>query len=135
MPLCAKALAVDLQREEQDGGDGKRDEGELPIDPRGHVDHAGDGHDCGKERDQAADGDGLDGGGVVLDPVRGVRRSPRIVIRERETFGVVEKTAAELKEQLLAGVSGQHQAAELLQLLEERDEYEEPCRNQQDTGL
>ena len=133
--MRAEPLAVDPHRDEQDGGDCERDEGELPIDSRSDVDHPGDRHGRGEKRNQAGDRDVLDGLSVVLDPVRGVRRSPRIVIREREALRMREQAAPELKEQLLASVGGQHQVAGLLHLLEKRDQHEEPCRHEQDARL
>jgi hypothetical protein len=135
VPLTAKTPPVETHREEENRDDGERDEGKLPIDPCGDIDHAGDGHGRSEERDEAGDGDVLDSGGVVLDPVRGVCRAARIVIREREALRVAEQPAAELEKKLLAGGGGQHQPAEFLHLFEQRDEDEESRRDQQDTRL
>ena len=119
------------RREGQDGRDSDRHERQLEVDPGGHVDHGDKRGGRRNQRDQTLDRDVLERLGVLLHPVRGVRRANPVVIGKREALALLKQLVAEVQQELLARVRLQNRVAEVLDLGENGDRGEHECREDQ----
>ena len=129
--LATHARAIDARHEKQRRRDGQRDEGELPVQPRGHGDHRHEGDRRGGERNDGFDHNILDRGGVLLDAVDGVGGSSRVVIRGGQPLDLVHEAGSEPEDQPLPDVGAQQRARERLHLTDRCHGHEQADRQQQ----
>src|SRR5690606_10981493 len=87
------------------------------------------------ERNQAVNGDVLDGRDVVLDPVQRVARAACVVQRQREPLHVVEQTGTEAQREPLARIGPQERGRCALRVGEQCDRDHEQRAEGEDGDL
>ena len=117
-PLAAQAPPKHTRDENGARRDREGDQGQRPVDPGHDVDHGDERDRGGDERDEALREDVLDGLSVALDPVRRVRRAPRVVIGEGDALDVMEEPGPEVQDQPLLDPGPEQRAPQSLELAE-----------------
>ena len=105
--LPAQPGSIEPGRQEQRRRHGQGHDRQLPIQPQHHVDHADEGGGRAYRGDETLDDDLLEGRGIVLNPVHGVRRARRVMIRQRQPLEMAKHRTAELQDERFAGRGGE----------------------------
>ena len=133
-PLAAHAPPIDARQDEERRRNRQGDERELPVEVGGDRDHRREGDRRRREGNGALDHDVLDRQRVVLDPVEGVGRSLRVVVREGQALDLVHESRPEIEDQPLPDPGAQERTGDDLQLTDRRDDHKQANREQQDRG-
>jgi hypothetical protein len=88
--LIAQQRAINLGKSEKHRRYRKRNQRQLPVDLGGDPDHSQQGEACGYHRDEAVNGEILQGHRIGLDPINGICGAFCIVIGKRQTLNVRE---------------------------------------------
>ena len=132
--LAAQPPSIRPRYQKNGGRNRQSHDGQLPIDPRGHVDHRQKSNRRGDKRDDSLDDDVLNGGRVVLNPVGGIGRAFAVVVGKRELLHVAEQLRAKGAQQFFSGVRGQQRVDEVAELRQQGDGDQQSDRQRQNAG-